>query len=78
MEYKQLTDKLVYQPIIDKPPSAGLWKGQTDLELNYDQIDRYLASGEASAALRKRVESMIASSQHKHQPPPVADFSGEG
>jgi NAD+ synthase len=69
------------QPIIAKPPSAGLWEGQTDegeLGLSYDQIDRYLASGEASAALRKRVESMIASSQHKRQPPPVADFSGEG
>jgi NAD+ synthase len=67
-------------PIIDKPPSAGLWEGQTDegeLGLSYDQIDRYLASGEASAALRKRVESMIASSQHKRQTPPVADFSGE-
>jgi NAD+ synthase len=69
------------QPIIDKPPSAGLWEGQTDegeLGLSYDQIDHYLASGEASAALRKRLESMIASSQHKRQPPPVADFSGEG
>jgi len=69
------------QPIIDKPPSAGLWEGQTDegeLGLNYDQIDRYLASGEASAALKKRVESMIASSQHKRQPPSVAELSGEG
>jgi NAD+ synthase len=69
------------QPIIGKPPSAGLWEGQTDegeLGLSYDQIDRYLASGEASAALKKRAESMIASSQHKRQPPSVADFSGEG
>ena len=69
------------QPIIGKPPSAGLWEGQTDegeLGLNYDQIDRYLASGEASAALKKRVESMIASSQHKRQPPSVAELSGEG
>jgi NAD+ synthase len=69
------------QPIINKPPSAGLWEGQTDegeLGLNYDQIDRYLASGEASAALKKRVESMIASSQHKRQPPSVAELSGEG
>jgi NAD+ synthase len=69
------------QPIIGKPPSAGLWEGQTDegeLGLNYDQIDRYLASGEASAALKKRVESMIALNKHKRQPPPVAELSGEG
>lgn len=65
------------QPIINKPPSAGLWEGQTDegeLGLSYDQIDRYLASGEASAAIKKRLESMIASSQHKRQPPPIADL----
>jgi NAD+ synthase len=81
-QVKELARSLgIPQPIINKPPSAGLWEGQTDegeLGLSYDQIDRYLASGEASAALKKRVESMIASSQHKRQPPPVADFSGEG
>ena len=67
----------VPQPIINKPPSAGLWEGQTDegeLGLSYDELDRYLASGEASAALKKRIESMIAASQHKRQPPPVASF----
>jgi NAD+ synthase len=69
------------RPIIDKPPSAGLWEGQTDegeLGLSYDQIDRYLASGEASAAVKKRLESMIAASRHKRQAPPVADLFGEG
>jgi NAD+ synthase len=69
------------QPIIDRPPSAGLWEGQTDegeLGLSYDQIDRYLASGEASAALKKRLETMIASNKHKRQPPPVADVLGGG
>jgi NAD+ synthase len=69
------------QPIINKPPSAGLWEGQTDegeLGLSYDEIDRYLASGEASARLKKRIESMIAASEHKRQPPPAADFPEEG
>jgi len=68
------------RPIIDKPPSAGLWEGQTDegeLGLSYDQIDRYLASGEASAAVKKRLESMIAANRHKRQVPPVADFPEE-
>ena len=64
-------------PIINKPPSAGLWEGQTDEEelgLGYDELDRYLASGEASGALKKRVESLIAASRHKRQPPPIADL----
>jgi NAD+ synthase len=65
------------QPIIDKPPSAGLWEGQTDeLELGtgYDQIDLYLASGEVSAVLKKKLKARINASQHKRQPPPVASF----
>jgi NAD+ synthase len=65
------------QPIIDKPPSAGLWEEQTDEEelgLKYNEIDRYLASGEASGEIKKRVEAMISASQHKRQPPPVADL----
>ena len=64
-------------PIIDKPPSAGLWEGQTDEEelgVGYDELDLYLASGEASAAIKKRVESMIATNRHKRQPPPLADL----
>jgi NAD+ synthase len=65
------------QPIINKPPSAGLWEGQTDegeMGFSYDELDRYLASGEASAEVKKRIESMIADSEHKRQPPPVANF----
>ncbi len=65
------------QPIIDKPPSAGLWEGQIDEEelgTGYDEIDLYLASGEASAVLKKKLEAMISASQHKRQPPPVAEF----
>jgi NAD+ synthase len=63
------------QPIINKPPSAGLWEGQTDegeLGLSYDELDRYLVTGEASAEVKKKIESMIAASEHKRQLPPVA------
>jgi len=81
-QVKELARSLgIPRPIIDKPPSAGLWEEQTDegeLGLSYDQIDRYLASGEASAAVKKRLESIITLSKHKRQPPPVADFLGEG
>jgi NAD+ synthase len=65
------------QQIIDKPPSAGLWEGQTDedeLGFSYEQLDRYLITGKANAKLKKKTESMIATNSHKHQPPPVAKF----
>lgn len=63
--------------IVDKPPSAGLWEGQTDedeMGFSYEELDRYLVSGEASDALRKKIESMIAAASHKRLPPPVAEL----
>ena len=65
------------QPIIDKPPSAGLWPGQTDegeLGLSYEELDQYLVTGQASTGLRQKIESMIATSAHKRLPPLVASF----
>jgi len=65
----------VPQPIIDKPPSAGLWEGQTDEEelgFSYQKLDQYLLTGEASDELRRKIESRIAASAHKRLPPPVA------
>ena len=63
--------------IIEKPPSAGLWEGQTDeaeLGLSYEELDRYLVSGEADKELRSRIEAMMAAASHKRQPPPVAQY----
>jgi len=68
------------QAIIDKPPSAGLWQGQTDedeMGLGYEELDRYLVSGEASAAVRQKIESMIEASAHKRALPPVAILGEE-
>ena len=68
------------QPIIDKPPSAGLWRGQTDegeLGISYEELDRYLVTSEASGGLRQKIESMIAASAHKRLPPPVASLEEE-
>ena len=65
------------QPIIDKPPSGGLWQGQTDegeLGFSYEELDHYLVTGEASNELREKIESRIAASNHKRLPPPVANF----
>jgi NAD+ synthase len=77
-QVKELAQFLsIPQPIIDKPPSAGLWEGQTDegeLGFSYDELDRYLASGEASADIEERLKAIIAAAGHKRQPPPVADL----
>ncbi|MEE9400023.1 MAG: NAD(+) synthase [Dehalococcoidales bacterium] len=62
------------QPIIDKPPSAGLWKGQTDekeMGISYDELDRYLLTGDVSSEVRGKIESMIANSGHKRALPPI-------
>jgi len=65
------------QEIINKPPSAGLWQGQTDeddLGFSYDELDRYLVTGEASDEVRERIESMMAAGAHKRLPPPMPTF----
>ncbi len=65
------------QPIIDKPPSAGLWPGQIDEEelgLSYDELDRYLVTGQGSSDLRRRVEAKMRAGAHKRVLPPVPDL----
>ena len=65
------------QSIIDKPPSAGLWQGQTDegeLGFSYEELDRYLITGDAPGELKGKIESMIAATNHKRLPPPMASF----
>ena len=63
--------------IIDKPPSAGLWPGQTDeddLGFSYDELDRYVLTGEAPDRIREKIRAMVATAGHKHAPPPSPDF----
>ena len=63
--------------IIDKPPTAGLWPGQTDedeMGVSYDQLDDFLLSGTASDDVRARIETIMANCQHKLDVPPVPDF----
>lgn len=66
--------------IVDRPPSAGLWPGQTDEEelgITYEELDRVLAaieSGETShipPATLEEVREMIDSSAHKRGMPPI-------
>jgi NAD+ synthase len=69
----------VPQPIIDRPPTAGLWAGQTDegeMGISYDQLDATLTAIESGRVdkvdpvLRQKVERMIAASAHKRSTPP--------
>ncbi len=70
----------VPQEVVDRPPSAGLWPGQTDegeMGITYRELDRVLAAiedGNTAAidpsALQK-VRGMVARSGHKRARPPV-------
>ncbi len=58
------------QSIIDKPPSAGLWPGQTDEEemgFSYGDLERYLTNGPdaVAPALAMRIERLMRSTEHK-------------
>jgi NAD+ synthase len=72
----------VPQPIIDRPPSAGLWAGQTDeaeMGVSYADLDKTLAAIEAgetpdvSEATYERILAMMRGSEHKRQKPPIFD-----
>ena len=61
--------------IIKRPPSGGLWPGQVDEEemgVTYQQLDRYLQSGEGEPEVVEIIEKMIAKGAHKREMPPVA------
>jgi len=63
--------------IIDKPPSAGLWPGQTDEEemgIPYDDLDAYFSSQPVSEEVRSKIEQRIARNAHKRALPPVPGF----
>ena len=80
-QVRELADFLgVPRVIIDKPPSAGLWSGQTDedeLGFSYEELDRYLTTGQASIEMRQKIESMIEANAHKRLPPPIANLGKE-
>lgn len=58
--------------IISKPPSAGLFDGQTDeadLGLTYHDLDAYLLTGEVSEHNRQIIERHHKASAHKRRLP---------
>ncbi|HZK57183.1 MAG TPA: NAD(+) synthase [Clostridia bacterium] len=59
--------------IIDKAPSAGLWKGQTDekeMGTTYEKIDSYLDGKPISENDLKIIQKMHRNSAHKRAVPP--------
>jgi NAD+ synthase len=70
----------VPQPIIERPPTAGLWPGQTDEEemgITYDALERALAAltagdgRSADESSLRRVREMVDASAHKRALPPI-------
>ncbi len=70
----------VPREVVDRPPTAGLWPGQTDegeMGITYRELDRVLAAikaGDTSGiepATLEKVRRMIAGSEHKRAMPPM-------
>ena len=68
-QVRQLARELgVPEVIINKPPTAGLWSGQTDEEemgITYNSIDRYLLGEEVPAAVALVIEKRVEANAHK-------------
>lgn len=71
------------EEIITKPPSAGLWEGQTDereMGISYDELDRTLVAiesgdtSECSQEVLAHVRAMMAASRHKRDPIPICEL----
>lgn len=67
----------VPERVIDKPPSAGLWMGQTDedeMGFTYDMLEQYLERGASAVpdAVAQRIEQLRTTSEHKRRMPPIA------
>ena len=77
-EVRELARELgVPERIITKPPTAGLWVGQTDeaeMGFSYDALERYLKEGAAAvpAEVAHRIEQLREVSTHKRNLPPIA------
>ena len=60
--------------IVEKPPTAGLWPGQTDegeMGVRYDELDEVILTGEGDGAAKNFVARARSQSEHKRHMPPV-------
>lgn len=64
--------------IINKPPSAGLWSGQTDegeLGFTYRQLDEVILTGTGDVRIVEEVRRRKAASSHKMKAPCIPDMN---
>jgi len=64
--------------IADKPPSAGLWKGQTDeaeMEILYRDLDKYLMGEPVPLEVKQKIERRHKMTTHKRRLPPIPKIS---
>ena len=78
-QVKELAEYLgIPKKIINKPPSAGLWEGQTDeeeIDISYDQLDKYLKTGKIdNKIIEKKIQDKITQSAHKRTTPAKPPF----
>lgn len=65
----------VPEAILNKPPSGGLWPGQTDemeMGFTYKDLDAHLSEGAVAPDVVNKIENLIGKSEHKRQMPPIA------
>ena len=80
-DVKKLASELgVPREIIERPPSAGLWEGQTDegeMGITYDEIDRAITGIEAGKTenidkkILAKVKKLMRDSEHKKRKVPA-------
>jgi NAD+ synthase len=64
----------VPEKIYKKPPSAGLWEGQTDEEemgISYHMLDLYLAGKEVPPDVAEKIRKASLRAEHKRKTPPI-------
>ncbi|HEX5069440.1 MAG TPA: NAD(+) synthase [Vicinamibacterales bacterium] len=67
----------VPERVITKPPTAGLWVGQTDeaeMGFSYDTLEKYLNEGPSAVPqdVADRIARLQQASDHKRSLPPIA------
>lgn len=77
-EVRELAAHLgVPHSIIEKAPSAGIWRGQTDegeLGLSYEDLDRYLVEGTGTEELAAHVLELRKRNAHKLRIPKLPSY----
>jgi NAD+ synthase len=67
----------VPRQVIERPPSAGLWEGQTDegeMGTTYEAIDDFLAGKAISQRDKEIIERLHRATEHKRRMPPYLEF----